>query len=297
MIIIIWTSYLQSIFYQYYYYFKQYNVPCMLMLPHEYFKTKFKYNPSNTIIFSTYYILKSIKCIYHQYILLQIEQYTNRFTSTYKNYISSSLYTIDYSIHNSHLYNNVASNKIIYSPLLYFNILKMVSPSCATFNCIQNKNNTFSNDIVFYGALNERRLTIINKLKKHFSIIHIKKYSIFNLETVNKLKQCKVSINIHYLSSPAILETARLNELISAQIPIISEKSTYEPSNDIYNSFVYYIDKVMDDYSNMPDIIQQIQHILDNLSNYSPDYDQLINYNNIEFKKIKTIISQFINCY
>ena len=286
MIIIIWTSFLQSIFYQYYYFFKQNNIPCILLLPHEYFKTYFKYNTTNTIIISTYYVLKSLPHIRHRYVLLQIEQYDNHFTDDYKDWISGALYTIEYSIHNSGLYQDISYNKVIYVPLLYFNVLKIVSSLRVNSDNTKIKDNTFSNDIAFYGTMNERRDTIIKELEKHFSVLHIQKYSMFNSETVRKLKQCKVSINIHYLSSPAILETARLNELINAEIPIISEKSQYEQTNDVYNSFVYYIDKVADDYSNMPDIIQQIQNALDDIPNYNPDYEKLINHHNIQFEKI-----------
>ena len=290
MIIIIWTSFLQSIFYQYYYFFKQYNVPCILLLPHEYFKNYFKYNTTNTIIFSTYYVLKSLPHIHHRYVLLQIEQYDKHFTDDYKDCISSALFTIEYSIHNSDLYQDISHNKVIYVPLLYFNVLKILSSLRDLPDNTKIKDDTFSNDIAFYGTMNERRDTIIKELEKHFSVLHIQKYSMFNSETVRKLKQCKVSINIHYLSSPAILETTRLNELINAEIPIISEKSQYEQTNDIYNSFVYYIDKVADDYSNMPDIIQQIKNALDDIPNYSPDYEQLLNQNHIHFKKIKDSI-------
>jgi hypothetical protein len=271
-VIIIYTPFLISIFKQYYCFFKKYKISCCLITPYEYTMGQFK----NAVLFSTYYVLNSIyQQLRHEYILLQVEQYVRHFTPDYLQCCHKACLTVEYSSHNSHLY--MSRNHIIYSPLVYYDFLKI------------STTNTYSKkyDIGFYGSKSERRQNILNKLSEHFTILIMDYFHIMDNTTVEQLSQCRLAMNIHYESHPAILETARLNELIITKIPIISENSRgIDLLNNNYDSFITYIDIIEDDLSNIQPVISQITSALTNLSEYNPNYEQLETHSDQAFKLI-----------
>lgn len=271
-VIIIYTPFFISIFKQYYCFFKKYKISCCLITPDEYTMGQFK----NAVLFSTYYVLSSMPHLRHKYMLLQVEQYFDHFTPDYLQWCHEACLTVEYSSHNSHLYN-MSHDHIIYSPLVYYDFLKISTAK------------TYSKkyDIGFYGTNSERRKNILNKLSEHFTILIIDDFHIMDNTTVEQLSQCRLAMNIHYKSHPAILETARLNELIITKMPIISENARGgDLLNNNYDSFVTYIDIIEDDLSNIQPVISQITSALTNLSEYNPNYEQLETHSDQAFKLI-----------
>lgn len=76
-------------------------------------------------------------------------------------------------------------------------------------------------DILFYGALNEHRITLLNALKKKYKVVILT--NCYDLDSY--ILRSKILLNVHYYYECAMQEQARMIRWIGAPCRIISEKS------------------------------------------------------------------------
>jgi hypothetical protein len=98
-------------------------------------------------------------------------------------------------------------------------------------------------DLVFYGAMNDRRRRLIDILESHFKILVISEC--FGHELYKQLAEATAVINLHYYD-PALLETTRIHECLALGLAVISEVSLnddeYPPQPEGAISFVDFSD-------------------------------------------------------
>lgn len=78
-------------------------------------------------------------------------------------------------------------------------------------------------DILFYGAMNEHRATVLSELRKRYNVVVIG--NVFGDALDEFILRSKVLLNIHYFYECAMQEQARMIRWIGAPCRIISEKS------------------------------------------------------------------------
>jgi hypothetical protein len=78
-------------------------------------------------------------------------------------------------------------------------------------------------DILFYGAMNEHRATVLNELRKRYNVVVIG--GIFGDALDEFILRSKVLLNIHFYYECAMQEQARMIRWIGSPCRIISEKS------------------------------------------------------------------------
>lgn len=169
------------------------------------------------------------------YIIYQLEQkdISSWINTKYELSIYHSIITWDYSQSNIDKFHDIIKKKMLYFPipLVPYSLL----------DPIINLNNIPSNNILFYGSLNNIRKNKINYLQiklmpKYFIKIV---QNIYGLELVQEIINSKIILNIHFYEN-AILETCRLNEILSCNRIVISEK----PNIIDIKNYELYKDKV-----------------------------------------------------
>jgi len=94
-----------------------------------------------------------------------------------------------------------------------------------------------THDIGFVGALNPRRIHVIEKLKEAgYKVLVVKEYGDARDRSIAK---CKVLLNIHYESYFTVFETIRCNRWLAAGMPVISESSIDVPESDLLSLYSY----------------------------------------------------------
>ena len=78
-------------------------------------------------------------------------------------------------------------------------------------------------DILFYGAMNEHRATVLSELRKRYNVVVIG--DVFGDALDEFILRSKVLLNIHFYYECAMQEQARMIRWIGAPCRIISEKS------------------------------------------------------------------------
>lgn len=78
-------------------------------------------------------------------------------------------------------------------------------------------------DILFYGAMNEHRASVLNELKKKYKVVILNTFDSKTIDTY--ILRSKVLLNIHYYYDAASQEQARMIRWIGSPCRIISEKS------------------------------------------------------------------------
>jgi hypothetical protein len=218
---------------------------------------------------------QKVKIFPKNYIIYQLEQkdISKWINTKYELSIYHSIITFDYSQSNILKFNNIIKKKIVYFPIPLIPIYNLNNK----FNINLNP----TNNILFYGSMNNIR-------KKKLYILQKKLYPKYNIKIVNnmygenlinEILNSKIILNIHFYEN-AILETCRLNEILSCNRCVISEK----PSNidiinyDLYKNIVIFSENINDMYN-------KIIYILNNnLYKINLNYD-LIN-NTINCKNI-----------
>jgi hypothetical protein len=169
------------------------------------------------------------------YIIYQLEQkdISNWINKKYEQNILNSKITFDYSNSNILKFDNLIKQKIIFFPL----------PLIPYHYLINNKiNYNTSNNILFYGSMNEIRRQKLNYLqqklgnKYHIKIIN----NLYGKKLFHEIINSKIIINIHFYKN-SILETYRINEVLSCGKIIISEK----PNIIDNENYLFYKDKVI----------------------------------------------------
>jgi hypothetical protein len=195
----------------------------------------------------------SVIPIKSNYIIYQLEQIQQSPWLTRKTIeiIKNSIFTMDYSLYNLNILSNLndekLNSKLFYQPMPIMNETQ--------------KNTNVKNDILFFGGLNTRRQAILNRIKNEFNIKIIS--GRFGEEIEDLIKTSKIIINLHYYPD-AVLETARLNEVIIYNKIIISELGiSYDYNNDLYKNNVIFIENIKDDLSNIGILIDKLRYYLD----------------------------------
>ena len=222
-----------------------------------------------------------VKIFPKNYICYQLEQ---KDISKWINYkyllaILNSKLTWDYSVSNINKFDETIKKKIklFKIPLISYYCFK---PDI--YNKYIDKNEVY--DLLFFGHMNERRYKIINYIKKKLNNKYKFQYitGLYGDALFEKILQSKIVLNIHYYEG-SILETCRINEILSCNKLVISELpdiSDIENKN-YYNDLIIY-------YENIDDLIDKITFYLDN----KEIYDLKINNNK---KFIDNTLEQYKN--
>ena len=230
--------------------FKEKNIKCNIVL-----FNKIKLIDYNEILLKNpnhYYFIYCLHLLYdienlpkNRYIIYQLEQHTNDKISHHYNKILNNLSKVYENAFKIFDYNTENINVLQKNIGLKPDILKI--PFSIKNNSIHKYQNTKKEyDIIFLGAKNTRRNTILNYLKKYFTI-GIPSKMILGEELINFVCKGKVLLNIHYYDN-AILERVRLNEIIPIGIPIVSEKPNLRDMSitSLYKDNVYFIDLIQE---------------------------------------------------
>lgn len=247
------------------------NLDKYILLPNEYY------------LIYCIFLIKNIDLLpKNKYIIYQLEQNVNdnislHYTSLYKNnklisILENSRLNLDYSYININLFKRKFNLNFLYLPIPVKN------------NIYNNKNKIY--DIVFIGALNNRRRNIIKMIEKKYNI-YVPEKNIYNDELHEILYKSKILINIHYYDNP-ILELVRINEGLYCGTRIISEKPS-ENDRYIYNQYKNYIDFIDIIDKDYCELYNKIKYILDNY------YNDIDNYHINIRKFINTMNNNFID--
>lgn len=93
-------------------------------------------------------------------------------------------------------------------------------------------------DVLFTGAINERRQAVINNLKVPVSVHQ----STFKDELAKLLQSSRVSINMHYYEGGTILESTRIVPLLANGVRVVSERSLDPWYDKLYEPIVHFAD-------------------------------------------------------
>lgn len=149
------------------------------------------------------------------------------------------------------------------------NIYKEMKPGAKSFisgfcKAVPVKNKKF--DLVFYGALNFRRRSVLDILKTRYSINVIENKTGAALE--GELRNASACINLHsYENSP--FESVRFLQCLNLDIPVISESSSDQDLYYIYDPALQFVET-----SNVQAMFEGIENALRIFSTYS-DYSDL----------------------
>jgi len=122
-------------------------------------------------------------------------------------------------------------------------------------------------NILFYGALNDRRNSILHALQQKYNL-HIG--FAFGEARNTLIKSAKIIVNLHYYPN-ACVETARFNEVLCYNKLIISETSGDADAynRNLYADFVDFVDVIKDDLSNISVLCDRIDRYLLDESKYN----------------------------
>jgi len=133
-------------------------------------------------------------------------------------------------------------------------------------------------DVVFYGAVNKHRETVLNQIRnKKIHIICIQDR--YGEEMKEILSRAKVVLNIHFYEK-GHLETFRINEVLSCGCNVVSERNDKAFYPSIYRDFVRF-------GTNTNELCFAIRNALNN----APKYDLSV-LDNTEY--IKQALSELI---
>ena len=208
------------------------------------------------------------------YILYQLEQLNKSKYITDKLYtdIENSLVTIDYSKQNISKYKNSKENISFQMMPIQNKIIEYVPE--------------YSYDVMFFGSMNERRQKILDYLSKQ-NITIASTNNIFGDNLYFHIKKAKIILNLHYYEN-ALLETARLNEILKFNTLIISENSNLMKDNqDFYKDDIFFVENIDNELENINVLTEQIFDCL----KYFDTYKKKIN--KIRKNTIQNIYDQF----
>lgn len=216
-------------------------------------------NPNlHIILFS-----QKVKIFPKNYIIYQLEQknISNWINEKYEKSILYSKITWDYSKSNINKFSDILKKKIIYLPIPIIPINYLIN------NIILDKLPT--NNILFYGSLNIIRNKKLQYLQQKLYPKYFIKIinNIYGIPLFKEIINSKIILNIHYYSN-AILETNRLNELLSCNKLIISEKphSSDNFNYELYEKKVIFIDNIDEMYNKIIYYLNN-DYFLNNLNN------------------------------
>lgn len=187
-----------------------------------------------------------------KYIIYQLEQVGrfNGFTKEYLEAMNSALMILDYSKMNIRNLSEIIKKPINYQPM--FINSEMIN--------VNENNENYEHDILFYGTLNKRRIKIIKIIEKIFGNNFKVKIidGLFGEKLFEHVKKSKIVLNIHFYES-AVLETCRLNELLQYDNIVVSEMPDLEDENyDEYKNEVIFVEEINKNLNNICKLIDGI---------------------------------------
>lgn len=194
------------------------------------------------------------------------------FNSNLEKVLRRSEYVWDYSIDNINFLQK-RGIKAQYVPLGYHSILEQIDTNIPK-----------DIDLLFYGSINDRRRSILQKIHLDTGIKTLTLFDVYGKERNQYIARSKIVLNIHFFESQ-IFESVRISFLLNNKIPIIVENSEVNPYNKV-DIAIY----------KKEDLSNQISNILNN-------YDQFIdktvsNYNDFKMNYLMTdIIKKTIKDY
>jgi hypothetical protein len=191
-----------------------------------------------------------------RYIIYQLEQINKSpfLTDRFYTDLENSLISIDYSQINYLNLKNSHKKYIRYQPMPIANKIIEYTPN-------------YEYDILFFGGINERRKNILDHLFKEKFVVGYTTDTFFE-SLYTHVKKAKIILNLHYYDN-AILETARINEILPFNTLIVSE--SFNRSNEINNFYkddVFFIENINDNLSNIHILVNQLRNCLDNFDIY-----------------------------
>jgi len=179
---------------------------------------------------------QKVKIYPKNYIIYQLEQkdISKWVDSKYEASILLSYISWDYSQSNIDKFSDLIKRKITYVPCPLVPI-QLINPK-------YNPNIIPKNNILFYGSMNDIRRNKLRYLHKKL----LPKYkikiitNIYGDNLIKEILNSKIILNIHFYKD-AILETARINEVLSCNRIVISEL----PNMIDIQNYNLYIDKVV----------------------------------------------------
>jgi hypothetical protein len=248
----------------------------LLLLNNKHSEIVFNININKNNLFIILFPHK-VKIFPKNYICYQLEQ---KDISKWINYkyllaILNSKLTWDYSVSNINKFDETIKKKIklFKIPLISYYYFKpeiynkYITNDNETNNNEKNDNITCNNeiyDVLFFGHMNQRRYKIINyiikKLNNKFKFHYIT--GLYGDALFEKILQSKIVLNIHYYEG-SILETCRINEILSCNKLVISELPDISDidNKNYYNDLIIY-------YENIDDLIDKITFYLENKETY-----------------------------
>lgn len=87
-------------------------------------------------------------------------------------------------------------------------------------------------DIVFTGAMNQRRLDLFEDLKRQGLKVVIVLPGVYGAERDALLSRTRLALNVHHYTTPSLFEALRVAHLIANKVPVLTEKSLPPPDCD-----------------------------------------------------------------
>ena len=125
-----------------------------------------------------------------------------------------------------------------------------------------NENNEKTIDVLFYGASNHRRLSILTRLRDAgiYVVYYLNCWGDFRSDLIRK---SKIVLNIHHFDE-GLLELARLSVLLANKVFIISEACDRDPKlNESLSKSMHLIKRIGPDYD-CSELIRSVRHFLAN---------------------------------
>ena len=232
---------------------------------------KIDYNNPNLhiILFS-----QKVKKFPKNYIIYQLEQkdISKWINKKYELSILFSKITWDYSESNINKFSDIIQKKIIYFPIPLIP-QSYLNNNIIILNKMYNVNYP-KNNILFFGSMNNIRKNKLNYLQKKLNLSSNSnsKYfikiinNLYGNNLIQEILNSKIILNIHFYKD-AILETCRLNEILSCNRLIISEY----PNMIDHKNYDLYKTKVI--FTNtMDEMCDNILYYLNN-NNYNINID------------------------
>ena len=191
-----------------------------------------------------------------RYIIYQLEQINKSPFLSDRLYtdLENSLISLDYSQVNYINLKNSHKKYIRYQPMPIANKIVEYTPH-------------YEYDILFFGSINQRRKNILDHLFKEKFVVAYTSDTFFE-GIYTHVKKAKIVLNLHYYDN-AILETARLNEILPFNTLIVSESlNRVDEINNFYKDDIFFIENINDNFSNIDILINQLKNCLDNFDLY-----------------------------
>jgi len=210
------------------------------------------------------------------FIFYQIEQTESKhFNKKHLEMLEKSLVILEFSVKNYfEKYSFIPFSKVFYNPFAYV----------VDSNHI-NKIYDTEYDVLFYGAENIRRKSVLTTLGQKYKVKIA--FGVLGDLRENLIQKSKIILNLHYYKN-ASLETCRINEILKYNKIVLSEFPSKEDwfNIQLYDKVVCYFEEIKDDLSNIQNLFQLIDFYLkDN------NYNQKLN----QIQPEKALLAQKIN--